>query len=311
MERTMLETFCAAANIKTFVEQEACPIALRQLRPIVEPLLKSDIRGTLMSQVLSGHNAATTDTHEYDHKKYRPLDLRYYDALRTQQTVIKIDLPDWTAGLRGVLYEHCVFRGLSYSKFLPDKAGGIIFFRPNDNEELVPGVIRDILGVAAKGDSPSGIVEHKLLVVQRLLPCPPSTFDPFHEYPDFGARIWSRHPSPIIEIVPAVREFHHAIVQSWNDEAYVMKSTATVSYRCAHSEPLTMPYRTFIGLLSWATSTADSLSPCFAQLVSTALAELRLLMYYIARLQRIRLPRNVVDRKEEVESGGAPLRRRV
>lgn len=48
----MLVTFCASANIKAFMQQQGCPDALRQLLPLVEALLKEDIRGMLMSELL-------------------------------------------------------------------------------------------------------------------------------------------------------------------------------------------------------------------------------------------------------------------
>ena len=228
----MLVTFCAAANIKAFMRQRGCPEALKQLLPLVEALFKEDTRGTLMNELLP-RDVGETKTIEQTagaHLKYEELEERYYDAMVNQQAMIKSDLPHWTPGRRAATHDSCTVRGLAYSKYLEGKAGGMIFFRPHGSDVLVPGVIRKIFTVATV-DSQSRLVECVLLAVHRFQPCPDSVIDPFQSYPAFGAGIWSQKTDLMIEIIPGVREFHHAIAQRWDDATHVLKSTATVSLR--------------------------------------------------------------------------------
>ena len=249
IERTMLVTFCAAANIKAFMQQQGCPDALKQLLPLVEALLKEDTRGTLMSELLplEVDEAKAIEDKSDTHLEYRELERKYYDAMVSQQTAIKADLPYWTPGKRAATHDSYTFRGLSYSRHLEGRAGGMIFFRPHGSDTFVPGVIRKIFTVAAMNDSHPRLVNCALLAVHRFQPCPDSMFDPFRSFPAFGAGIWSRATSPTIEIVPGAREFHHAIAQRWNETTHVLKSTATVSQRACHlAEILTPPHRRLI-----------------------------------------------------------------
>ncbi|KAH9912870.1 uncharacterized protein B0H18DRAFT_960738 [Fomitopsis serialis] len=238
MDRTMLDTFCAAANIKSFVQQEACPDALQRLRPLMESLLKADTRATVAGDEISNY------------LKFKELDKHYYEAMVSQQTAIKVDLPDWTPGRRAIMHNRYTFSGLTYSKYVEGKAGGIIFFQPRTGDAFIPGVIREIFAVAALDNSRPHLVGHMLLAVQRFQPRPPSVVDPFLAYPDFGASIWSRTTSRTMEIIPVVRELHHAIVQPWDDGTYVLKSTATAHNRllidyfeCNYVEVLRYPSR--------------------------------------------------------------------
>ena len=229
----MLVTFCAAANIKAFMQQKGCPDALKQLLPLVKTLLREDIRGTLMSELLPQNigEAEAIEENDNTHLRYKELEAHFYDAMVSQQTAIKVDLPHWTPGKRAIPHDSYTFRGLSYSRHLEGRAGGMIFFRPHGSDVFVPGVIRKIFTVAAMDDSQSRLVNCALLAVHRLQPCPEHVADPFRSFPAFGAKVWSRATSTTIEIIPGVRDFHHAIAQRWDESTYVLKSTATVSRR--------------------------------------------------------------------------------
>ena len=204
---------------------------MKQLLPLVEALLKEDIRGTLMSELLPQDvgEAMTRENRGNTHLKYRALEGKYYDAMVSQQMAIKADLPYWTPGRRAATHASYIFRGLTYSRYLEGRAGGMIFFRPHGSEICVPGVIRQIFTVATVDDSQTRLVNCALLAVHCFLPCPDSVADPFRSFPEFGASIWSQATSPTIEIIPGVREFHHAIAQRWDETTYVLKSAATVS----------------------------------------------------------------------------------
>ena len=89
---TMLQTFCAAANIKSFVQMEACPDALRQLQPLLDPFFKADTRGTLMSQLLPSTSVDDrAPTKETDRSGHKLLDKCYQEAMISQEAAIKVD----------------------------------------------------------------------------------------------------------------------------------------------------------------------------------------------------------------------------
>ncbi|KAL6307883.1 hypothetical protein BKA93DRAFT_715574, partial [Sparassis latifolia] len=50
-EKTMLESFCAAANVKAFLKWDDCPKFLKDCAPIVQSCFGGDQRGTLMMDI--------------------------------------------------------------------------------------------------------------------------------------------------------------------------------------------------------------------------------------------------------------------
>ena len=158
------------------------------------------------------------------HLKYKELGAHYYDAMVNQQMAIKGDLPHWTPGKRAIPHNSYTFRRLSYSRHLEGRVGGMIFFQPHRSDVFIPGVIHKIYSQLC-------LVNCTLLAVHCFQPCPEHVADPFRSFPTFGAKIWSRAMSTTIEIIPGIHNFHHAIVQCWDESTYVLKSTATVSQR--------------------------------------------------------------------------------
>lgn len=227
----MLETFCAAANIKALMRQETIPDALQKLRPLVDSFFGEDIKGVYMTDLLtnSGVNAEHADDRTRDSSNFEKLDERVYEALVSQERWIKTNLPMWSPSRRAIKYDHRTFRGLTFSPYRHEKAAGLIFFQPHESDILVPGIIREILGVPSSDYSPSNPTVHFLLAVQRFQPRPHLVADPFLDFSDFGACIRSAKTSLNLEIIPAVREFYHAIAQAWDDDTYILKSTAKVS----------------------------------------------------------------------------------
>lgn len=112
------------------------------------------------------------------------------------------------------------FRFTTFRQLVHDSA---VFFQPLDSQTLVPGYV-DSIRVCEKGED--------WLIVRRLLPLSKSlaTANPFHEYPEFGAELWSDKPSSSIEVVPVSQMVYHRISQPWSKGALVVKCLNRVSY---------------------------------------------------------------------------------
>lgn len=228
----MLDTFCAGANIKAFMRQTGCPSALRQLAPILDSCFESDARGTLMTELRSTDAARslTLIDNEQDWRRWQDIDALVKDAMKVQESNIQEDIPGFIAATRALPYPRVSVGGVTYSTAKDGDSGCTIFFRSTSHSDrFVPGVIRQILATSVPQTSSTHHSLCILFVVHRFLPSSPLASDPFAQYPEFGASIWSRELSSDIDITPAIRGVHHAMRAPWTNDTYVLKSVAKVS----------------------------------------------------------------------------------
>ncbi|GBE85542.1 hypothetical protein SCP_0800590 [Sparassis crispa] len=109
-EKTMLESFCTAANVKAFLKRDDCPKVLKDCAPIVQSCFGGDQRGTLMTdirtlgeQILDGPSPDTGAT--VDWTSVRRLEREFYDVLAARSAELNILVPGWR------LTRHCLLHG--------------------------------------------------------------------------------------------------------------------------------------------------------------------------------------------------------
>jgi hypothetical protein len=230
-----MNSFCAAANLRTFVQSTRCPDMIGKCEPILKSVYGEDTRGTLMNDIRTLDrninpisNEDTVTKIDFDREKLRCLDVETYKALvafvNTENGV------GWTPSKNVVLHNHYTIGGLQYRRSTSGKKNSTIFFQPEVGGPLVPGVIRQIFSlprVSTGGNETSGI----LLAVQRYKSIKDRgrIHDPFSKFMDFGAGLWDEATSEIEIIMPSQR-ICHAIWRKWEDKILVMRPLNRVSH---------------------------------------------------------------------------------
>lgn len=228
----MLESFCAAANLKAYLKRADCPQVLKNCASIVELCYQDDGRGTYKTSLNDfltfGENEAPRSL-VADWSKWDELELDIYTALSHATCKLSSELQYWRMGSRVIKHSRYKIRGIQYSTYLCGESNSLIFYEPDVGVEMVPGVVRSIFSLSAADYTEEKPHMHVILAVHRYMPKLHMTFDPFADYPDFGASIWSKTLDERIETIPSTRRMCHAIRQTWDDETYVMKPLLRVS----------------------------------------------------------------------------------
>jgi hypothetical protein len=230
----MTQLFCAASNLRTFVQSARCPDMVAKCEPILNSIYGEDARGTLMNDIRTLDNNMNDIPEEdyvtkwnYDEAKLKPLDEETYKALVTFATTG--DVSGWTPCKDVLLHAQCRIRGLQYKRSTAGKKDSVIFFQPRADAPLVPGVIRQIFSqprVNVNGIETQSV----LLAVQRYKPLVEADciHDPFKQFADFGASLWHGSTAKV-EIITPSQKICHAIHRRWNDKILVMRPLNRVS----------------------------------------------------------------------------------
>lgn len=218
-----MESFCAASNLRTFVQSARCPDVIAECEPILESMYGQDTRGTLMNAAVQDADVSNCD---YNEVKLRTLDDETYRALVAFAANNKND--GWTPRNEVLLHAQHTITGLQYQRSTSGKKNSVIFFQPKAGEHLVPGVIREIFSIPRA--NPNGTQTRcVLLAVQRYKQLGDHIHDPFKKFEAFGAGLW-RECTEKMEIVRPSQKVCHAVRRKWGDNILVMKPLNRVSH---------------------------------------------------------------------------------
>ena len=229
----MLESFCAAANIKAFLKRDDCPRVLQNCAPIVEACYGGDQRGTLMTDIRTLGNAmldsAGIEHKDIDWKKVVQIDNSLFVTLVAAEDgrTVQIQVQDWRRTRCALQHDRCTIRGTIYSASTSNERNSIVFFQEAAGSPFVPGIICRIFALVARQENED--VQQTFLAIRRYLPSPISTDNPFRQYPDFGASIWSKTCDENIAIITVSHRICHAARLEWNSSCYVFKALEKVS----------------------------------------------------------------------------------
>jgi hypothetical protein len=84
-----------------------------------------------------------------------------------------------------------------------------VFFKPLDGEDLLPGVIANIVSIE------DGDQEVFVLSIQPRKPAPADIINPFARYPDFGAQLWSTEFEEEMVCIPTTQPICHSESRTW------------------------------------------------------------------------------------------------
>lgn len=214
----MLESFCAASNIKVFLRRPGCPPILQECADLLAQCYGDQEWGSLQSDIrtLTGEHSPTSNLSN-SAGKLSDLEEELADALFATSRTLKRELPGWEFSREAKHLKCLTVGGLQYANFSATKRNSIVFFLPSPNAIMVPGVIRQIFSICGKGK-----MEHHHFAIHRYLPL--TVTDPFTQFEDFGASIWSKTLSQQVEIIPASRKITHAIQRPWDNSHYILKT---------------------------------------------------------------------------------------
>lgn len=236
----MLESFCAAANLKAFMKRADCPQILQKCTSIIESCYQDDGRGvykTSLRDFFEFEDSGTSPQAVIDWRKWADLESDIHAVLSTATRKLSSELQRWKMGSRVVLHSRYKIRGIQYSTNHCGEPNSLVFYEPDVGSEMVPGVVRAIFSVPAADYTEEKPHMHVILAVHRFMKKPTTMYDPFIEYPDFGASIWSNTLSEQAEVIPSTRKFCHAMRQTWDDDTSVMKPLTWVrSIATGHSQ---------------------------------------------------------------------------
>ena len=108
------------------------------------------------------------------------------------------------------------------------EAGTVLFFfHPEGSGQLVPGVVHKIFSIPRKQN---GIESRALfLAVHRYKPLPDHVDNPFKQYEEFGASLWSDERGSLVIVIPS-QKICHATFRQWQEGVFVMCPIDRVSF---------------------------------------------------------------------------------
>lgn len=226
----MLETFCAASNIKALLQRSCCPSALVDCAPLIEDLFeglrnsKSAAEIDALSSNISGDTGKTRFTSQsISWDKFVPLDEAVFRAVQKSAPLLKVTLLHFTPTREAVPLNRCIIRGSPYATLQASEADSLIFYQRSGI--FTPGVIRGIYRFYCRTDpTMDSFEEYTLLAIHALSPVDVAIEDPFLEFPDFGAGLWSNSLSPEPDILPSTSKICHAIWRPWSQEIRIVKN---------------------------------------------------------------------------------------
>ena len=229
LEITMMNSFCAFANLRTFLDSPRCPDYLKPCKPIMEQCYAADKRGTLMNDIRVLENQYSDTAIEdlkpwaYDNEKLQPLETDIQEAVLAASTTSTI------SNIRNAIFHPCyTIGGLQYTPYTVQKKDSTIFFQTGVDENSVPGRIRQILSMPQCTQDAINI-ECVFLAVQRYKLISDGIEDPFKNFGDFGAALWSSD-FKIVEIIGCSAVGCYGILRRWADGMVVLRPLNRVSW---------------------------------------------------------------------------------
>lgn len=231
----MLKSFCAAANLRQFMNRDDCPDVMRRCQSIFETCYAGDNRGTLMSGMrVLGSTDTESEKQEpwlYDTSRLETLE----DAI--QQAVMRYLMQRRSTStspvFKAVTHAHRNIRGLQYAELHAggkNRGGrnGHVYIQDDKRSTGVPAVIIKILSIPDINDA--GVTtELLLLAVQKFkaLRGGPNTFQPFGQV-DIGIELWDSKLDSVEIIMPS-QLISHATCRPWKTGGIVFHSNSRVS----------------------------------------------------------------------------------
>jgi hypothetical protein len=207
LEKTILESFCAASNIKAFLQTESCPDIIQKAGHLLDGCWGDEVRGTLMQDMRSLHlsqECPTASREEIDWNGRKPLPSDIGESLTQISAGLRAEIPEWIMPKKVFFHDRWTIGGRQFATFRALRKDSIVFFELEVGGEMVPGVIRDIFSVHCRTKDDDEYVEIPFLAIHAYHRSKVID-DPFRSFPDFGASIWSANLEDRPVVIPTWR----------------------------------------------------------------------------------------------------------
>lgn len=212
MERTMMESFCAAANFHGFLKRVDLPITVRDVADAID--LPEEIRGTLLQSIHSDFGKMTlvkVSLVERGREKVSKLDNDVIEALRKVLGQISAFTgQNWSPSHKAVQHEQVTIAGRTFSVEKSTNSTGFICI--HNGTAYIPGRLRNIISITYPDAADDQLLNVLFLfIVHQHLTASSKIPNPFLRYADFGANLWSSdcysRPSAV-PVFPGMRFCH-------------------------------------------------------------------------------------------------------
>lgn len=232
MERSMMESFCAASNFRAFLKRLDLPKTVRDFADAIE--MPNDIRGTLLQSINSDFGKTSLvkiSREERENHAHSKLEKDVIDALaKISPSISKFIGENWAVPTQTAKHDRVAIEGKTFSIESTTDSMGLVCI--HNGNVYIPGRMREILSVTYPDAADTQILRVLFIFIVHLhLPVSTKIFNPFLQYPEFGADLWSKghysRPSAI-PVFPGTR-FCHGIIRSWDATNIVVKALDRVS----------------------------------------------------------------------------------
>jgi hypothetical protein len=209
----MMETFCAAANIKALMQRPDMPNVLKEAEEILKrcctPYGGQDFVTDMNIFEGTGSDAQQWSIEGGAHTASIPDELQYaWAAVGNTKPLQRI-----------TMHKRYSVGGMQYATRKHSNHDCFVFIASKGQAKRVPGVIEYIFSVPFPDNQHSHFI-----AIRRNLPVPEKIIDPFLVYEDFGAQLWSSEYGQDLDIITLRDDpLCHAILMTWEDGILVMK----------------------------------------------------------------------------------------
>jgi hypothetical protein len=234
LEKTMLETFCAAANIKGFLQRSDCPNIVQECKPVLERCWDLDKSGTLKNDMrILGFEAEEAKVRRHvdiEWEKRGELSEMVCASLLSMDDYLRAEIPTWSMPRKVFFHARHNVRGTQYADRQTSKRTSVVFFQPAGSVEFTPGIIQEIFSVPIQDSgSADEYRETYFLVIRRYLVLEASSDDILSDYAPFGASLWSDRLADQPDVVLATSPIRECIGRPWAPGVVVLKAMYRVS----------------------------------------------------------------------------------
>ncbi|KAG1853463.1 hypothetical protein DFJ58DRAFT_841643 [Suillus subalutaceus] len=194
LEKTMLETFCAAANVKAMMQNPTGPVILNEAAKNLGQCCDPFTGGEKTNIGILSTVGQDTNSHQDIHDLKTPVPDDLEKAWQIAETHLHQGRP-YARCNHFTLYKQLNVLGVQYCGYAWSKEDSSVFFQWTP-QEFVPGVIEYIFSTGEEDQ------QKYYFALRHNIPLAAEHQDPFQLYGDFGAQLWSSTHSQHLDIVP-------------------------------------------------------------------------------------------------------------
>ena len=191
----MLESFCAGANLKAFLQKTTNPTILKEAATIIDQATDQRPGVTLMmlmrtldSKPSSRENLRHSD---FQWKKLKTLDEVVSSSLKVSHNFYCAQIKGWFLPPEVFIHKRLTIWGTVYTIRTESVHDSAVFFQLMGSDSCIPGIIWQFFSVPCQ----FGVDEFReefFIAIQRYSALKaPQSDDPFLPHVDFGAQLWS------------------------------------------------------------------------------------------------------------------------